>query len=61
MERTEALSAEPPLKPNHPNQMKTVPMKTSVVLCGLPWSFSPLWTRFPRTKAYARAALHVLR
>jgi len=32
MALTVALRAEPPLKPNHPNQMRTVPRNTKVVL-----------------------------
>jgi hypothetical protein len=51
MERTVPLRAEPPLKPNQPNQMKTVPMKTRVGLWARPWIFSPLGRRLPRTKA----------
>ena len=49
--RTVALRVEPPLNPNQPNQMKTVPRKTSVVLWGLPWDGWPALLRLPSTKA----------
>ncbi len=56
MARTEPLSAEPPLKPNHPNQIKTVPRKTSVVLCAFPIDLSSgFFFLLPSTSAYARA------
>src|SRR3954466_15321470 len=48
---------EPPLKPSQPNQISTVPRKTSVVLWGLLLLFSPMFFLFPRTSAYA-SALH---
>ncbi|KXT11219.1 hypothetical protein AC579_5564 [Pseudocercospora musae] len=56
MARMLALSADPPLKPNQPNQIKIVPRKTSVVLCGFLCVFSPKCRLLPRIKAYARPA-----
>lgn len=55
MARTVAFRALPPLNPNQPNQIKTVPRKTRVVLWGFPCETSPWCLRLPRTKAYARA------
>jgi hypothetical protein len=34
-----------------PNQIRTVPRNTNVVLCAFPWLFSPTCLRFPSTKA----------
>lgn len=43
------------MKPNQPNQIKTVPRKIKVVLCGLPCDFSPVCFLLPKAKAYASA------
>jgi hypothetical protein len=48
------FNALPPLNPNHPNQINTVPRNTSVVLCGF-LNFSTFVFLLPSTKAYANA------
>src|SRR5439155_5171104 len=50
-----AASAEPPLKPNHPNHSRPVPKATKATLCGR--VFSPgANLREPTTHTDARAA-----
>ena len=49
-----APKADPPLKPSHPNQRKTVPSVIRETLCGRKFNIIFSW-RLPRIIEYARA------